>query len=427
MAETSISRRMVEAVFRREMWPWALLGVASGLVEGSTVAILVKRSYQDVVDPTWVNLAVALLSGAPALANISSFAWSNFVHGRQRVRLLSAMQLVFAVIVGLIALVPFGPTGLVITIIAVVAARVVWTGVLTARAAVWSANYPRSVMARMTGRILVYGLPGFAVASIGAGWVLDQGAEYARWLYALAALCGVWAAWAYRRVRVRREYQMLAAEADSSAGKGAFSFGNMREILRRDHTYRAFMFWTSLYGAGNLMMNAQLVVCYAEQLQLSSMMQILLLSVVPYVLMPLFIPWWARQFDQGHVVDYRSRQCWVLVAGIAVNAVGVWTEQVWTLWLGAFLTSVAYAGAGLGWNLGHNDFAPSGLAQHYMGVHVTLTGVRGLIAPPLGILLYEVLERWLGSGFGVWALCMPLILITAGGIGFVRMKEERAT
>ena len=62
------------------------------------------------------------------------------------------------------------------------------------------------------------------------------------------------------------------------------------------------------------------------------------------------------------------------------------------LWIGALLLAFAYAGSNLGWNLGHNDFASVGRAQHYMGVHVTLTGVRGAIGPPAGILIYQWLE-----------------------------------
>jgi hypothetical protein len=62
------------------------------------------------------------------------------------------------------------------------------------------------------------------------------------------------------------------------------------------------------------------------------------------------------------------------------------------LWFGAIVLGSAGAGANLGWNLGHNDFASIGRAQHYMGVHITLTGVRGAMAPPLGILFYEALE-----------------------------------
>jgi hypothetical protein len=83
----------------------------------------------------------------------------------------------------------------------------------------------------------------------------------------------------------------------------------------------------------------------------------------------------------------------------------------------------ANAGANLGWNLGHNDFASIGRAQHYMGVHVTLTGVRGAIAPPLGILFYEGLEA-LRAGAGRYALVLPLALTTVGAIGFNLMRKE---
>jgi hypothetical protein len=56
-----------------------------------------------------------------------------------------------------------------------------------------------------------------------------------------------------------------------------------------------------------------------------------------------------------------------------------------------------------------------------MGVHVTLTGVRGLFAAPLGMLCYEWLERT-GAGLGIIALLIPLIMVTAGAMGFVRMR-----
>jgi hypothetical protein len=90
----------------------------------------------------------------------------------------------------------------------------------------------------------------------------------------------------------------------------------------------------------------------------------------------------------------------------------------------ASLIGLAMAGANLGWNLGHNDFAPLGRVQHYMGVHVTLTGVRGLLAPPAGMLCYELLERW-RVGAGVLALPLPLGMLTAGAFGFVAMREAR--
>ncbi len=409
-------------MYARELWPWALLGIGCGLVEGGTVAVLVKKGYAGLVAPHWVDFAVAVVSGAPALANISSFAWANLAHGRARVGVLARVQAAFALAVGLVALAPIAPGGLLLTLVVVIIARVLWAGILTVRAAVWSANYPRHVMARITSRIVMASSLGIALVALLAGWIVDLHARAARWLYLFAALCGLLAAFRYRAVRVRREYQLLAAEADSGLAASAFSLGVFRQILREDAAFRSYMFWMSLYGSGNLMMTAQLVVLFSDRLHLASLTQILLLTVVPLLLMPLFLPAWARLFDRGHIIEYRARQCWALVAAIALLTLGVMFRINWLLWPGAVLVGVSYAGANLGWNLGHNDFATPGRAQHYMGVHVTLTGVRGLIAPPLGMACYEWLEwRWPGSG--ATSLLLPLGLVTAGALGFVRMRN----
>jgi len=398
------------------------LGIASGLVEGGTVAVLVKKGYSGLVAPHWVDFAVAIVSGAPALANIFSFAWANLAHGRARIGVLATLQAAFAISVGLVALAPVAAGGLLMTILAVLVARILWAGILTVRAAVWSANYPRHVMARITGRIVIVSSLGVATGALVVGRILDLHARAARWFYMFAALCGVWAALRYRAVRVRREYQLLAAEIGSSPMASTFSLSMLREILRADAAFRRYMFWMSLYGSGNLMMTAQMVVLFSDRLHLASLTQILLLTVLPMLMMPLFLPWWARLFDRGHIIEYRSRQCWALVAAILLLSLGVVWRQTWLLWPGAVLIGVSYAGANLGWNLGHNDFATPGRAQHYMGVHVTLTGVRGLIAPPVGMACYELLER-MRPGWGTGALLLPLGLVTAGAIGFVKMRE----
>jgi hypothetical protein len=101
---------------------------------------------------------------------------------------------------------------------------------------------------------------------------------------------------------------------------------------------------------------------------------------------------------------------------------GAWLHSMGLLWFGALLLAIAYAGANLGWNLGHNDFASVGRAQHYMGVHVTLTGVRGAIAPPAGILIYQLLEWW-RPGTGVYSLVLPLLFVTIGAMGFSHMRR----
>src|SRR5207244_12861379 len=60
-----------------------------------------------------------------------------------------------------------------ITVLSIVAARVLWGGILTVRAAVWTANYPRNVLARITGRIAIVNAIAVATSAALVGWVLE--------------------------------------------------------------------------------------------------------------------------------------------------------------------------------------------------------------------------------------------------------------
>ena len=84
---------------------------------------------------------------------------------------------------------------------------------------------------------------------------------------------------------------------------------------------------------------------------------------------------------------------------------------------GAVLLGVSSAAGSLGWTLGHNDFAPRGEETRYMALHVTLTGIRGLVAPPLTIALYHLLGR-LHAGLGPAALLLPMVFVMSGAYRF---------
>jgi hypothetical protein len=411
-----------EAAFRREIVPWALLGLTLGLVEGATAAVLIKKTFAHAASPWIVNLAVAFVSGAPALSNVVSFVWANLAHGRARIGLMVALQAAFAVLVGLLGVAPHALAGLAFAVASILTARVLWTGILTVRAAVWSANYPRAAIGRYTGRIVIVSSLAVAVAAALAAWVLGAGRLDSRWLYGAGAAAGLAAAWLYRTARVRRQFVLLAEETAAVGRTEPFSLGMLFEILKKDPHFREYMFWMGVFGGGNLMLTSQLVVIFSEHLHLAASLQIALLSVIPLGLLPLFVPFWARMFDEGHIIEYRARQGWALVAAVALVSIGTWLHNLPLLWLGAVTLAFAYAGSNLGWNLGHNDFASVGRAQHYMGVHVTLTGVRGAIGPPAGILIYQWLEG-LRPGAGMYSLVLPLVFVTAGAFGFSHMRR----
>ena len=59
-----------------------------------------------------------------------------------------------------------------------------------------------------------------------------------------------------------------------------------------------------------------------------------------------------------------------------------------------------------------------------MALHVTLTGLRGLVAPPAAIGVYHVLER-IHAGWGAFALAIPFALVYSGARRFERMRRAR--
>lgn len=97
-------------------------------------------------------------------------------------------------------------------------------------------------------------------------------------------------------------------------------------------------------------------------------------------------------------------------------------SQTRILWVyAAFLAySVAMAGVNLSWTLGSMHFARGRDASAFQGMHVAMTGVRGLLAPSLGYAIY----RLLGPA-AVFA--MSTGLFTAAGFLMLRHdRDERA-
>jgi hypothetical protein len=61
-----------------------------------------------------------------------------------------------------------------------------------------------------------------------------------------------------------------------------------------------------------------------------------------------------------------------------------------------------------------------------MALHVTLTGMRGLVAPPLTMGAYHVLDS-VHKGAGPFALALPCALVAAGAWRFQKMHRARPT
>jgi MFS family permease len=414
---------MLRGNYARELTAWCFLPLMLGAVEGGVTGVLAKTYFAGAVDGHRLNLAVAVLAGAPAFANVVSFLWAALSHGRHKIRMLAALQAAAAVCVLVIAVVPRDERGLWIMMLGAVGARMCWSGVVTLRSTVWRANYPRHTRARLAGKLATVQALVMTAAGLGIGAAMRTHDEAFRLLYPIVAVSGLAGAWIYGGLRVRGHRALLRAERDDRHVRGSsINPLQLRRVLLTDDRFRRYMTCMFVFGAGNLMVTAPLVIMLKDRFALDPLTAVLIASSVSTLLMPVSIPLWSRLLDRVHVIQFRAVHSWTFVASTGMLAAGAITRHVELLWAGAVLKGIAFGGGVLGWNLGHHDFAPVQRASQYMGVHVTLTGIRGLLAPMIGVGLYETLE-WVRPGAGAWTLAACLGLTVVGAVWFVLMRR----
>ncbi|HEY0663255.1 MAG TPA: hypothetical protein VGD18_01475, partial [Thiobacillaceae bacterium] len=278
--------------------------------------------------------------------------------------------------------------------------------------------------ARITGRIAMNTSVALAVTGLGIGWLLGHGGWWWRVAIVAGAACGVAGALAFRRFKVRREDDLLAAERSRLQEGATFGIRGMRQLLARDEAFRRYQYAMSTFGAGLLSLTPLMVICLGDVLRLPALWQVLVMTAIPVLVVPFAIQPWARYLDMHRVVAFRSVHGKVTMVAVVLLVMAVLARLPWLLAPGSVLLGISLAAGNLGWTLGHNDFAPRGEETRYMALHVTLTGMRGLIAPPVTIGLYHLLG-YLHSGLGPAALLLPLAFVGSGAYQFHCMRQAQ--
>jgi len=414
--------RLARPYAARELSVWALLAVPTGVLSGGVTGVLVQTVFGTGA-PTWVvAVAVALMTGAGSIANMGSLFWAQWGLGRGKVEALAQLQTGLAAVLLAAALAPVGIGGLAAFVIAILAAQILWTGIVTIRASIWRLNYDRSsrFVFAADNQAIVSTLQA-ATAAL-TGWLVQAHIDWFRWLLAAASVLVVLSLLRARTLRLRREWRLLAIERRQKENE-RFRIGRYLSIVREDALFRRYMGCMMLQGSGNLMFTAPLILAMTREIGMSTFSQILVTTVLPTLVVPFSSRYWARILAGVHVISFRRLNSRWFTGAIALTIVGALTGLEPVLWLSALLYGVATGGGMLGWNLGHNDFAPEARAADYLGLNISLTGLRGLLAPLVGVWLYGLLEA-VSPGLGPWSLFLPLTLTLAGSISFARFDRD---
>lgn len=416
--------RMARHNYRRELIAACFFPFALVLFEGSVLSVLVRIGYEGRVGAGLLNVVSAFISVVPALANLSSFFWVRLAHGRHKVRAITRVHAIMLVAAFGMALAPRDELGLILTAGAALVARSCWAGFSTVRSAVWKQNYRDGVRARITGRFAMVGPTLIALLSLVLGHFMNVSELTFRVAVPAGCAMGLVGLLAWRGVRVREHRRLLRMERETDGAEApSFNPAALVGVLRRDRDYDKFMTAQLLLGLGNITSFSLLAIVLREVFHAEYLRSLVVTTVISLLVMPMAVPFWARFLDGVHIARFRAVHSWVFVAAIGALLVACRTQAYWVLVVFAVLRGVAFGGGALGWSLGHLDFAGPHNGSTYMGVHVTLTGVRGVVAWVGGVALYEGLER-AAPGTGTWVFAVCGVLTTLGALGFVFLSRD---
>ena len=417
--------RTVERSFRAEKASELTLPGAVVLLEGGVVGVIAAKIYA--VEP----MTLALISAAPMFANLSSFFWSKIAAGRSKVAIACLLQALIIACVVAVALVPAGDWGAFVLVSSMIASRVLLAGVVTVRSVIWSLNYARHQRARATSQLQMINAVVTVLISSAIGPLLDTYPNSVGWIYWAGAVLGCLGLVLFAQVRVIGEVRQRVRERrERRDPETAIGF---LEILRTDRLFRWYQVNMFAAGFGAMLIEAPLIFIITRQMQASYTESIALTMVIPFAVSLLSMPLWANYLDRVHVAQFRSRQSVLWILAQLLTMIGAMLGSFLWLVIARTIMGIARGGGSLAWQLGHNDFAKPDQLGAYMGLHVTLTGVRGAIAPFLGIILYTgwrsgglMPGSWEGVGAGVFGVAA--VISGLSGWGFYRlyrtMKRE---
>lgn len=443
---------MTRQSYAHELITSATFPVAVAAIEGGAVAVLAEKAFNVSA------FSFATIMAAPMFANVTSFLWSRLSRGHRRVPFVSVLMFGLLACVAAVALLPAPPAGdkppLLIEAALVgliVLGRCMLSGMTTVRSSVWRHNYGRQYRGRITGKLILLAAMIIATSPLIGYGLLNHYPRLYHAVYPAAAMVGLVGALAFRRIRLRRERELMsheraaraAADPDARADPAATPPGeNFLTVLARDHNFRQYMLYQFIAGIANMICEVAFISFIIALTPPDDYFTAVLLNVtVPMALATATLPLWGRYLDRVHITHYRTRHglTWIAAMlgyfgiGLAIVGHGV---SFWWLLLPRMMHGIGRGGGLIAWQLGHNDFADRRLVALYMGIHVTLTGIRGAVGPYLAVVLFwgwddgPIFGRFGGpgvagfDGIGVYLFLITALVCMVALAGFYHMHRR---
>jgi MFS family permease len=169
----------------------------------------------------------------------------------------------------------------------------------------------------------------------------------------------------------------------------------VNRVLGGDRTYRAFQFAYFLSGSAFFMSTHVVLLLAREELRFSPLQLAVWMSMTPQLVLAASSPLWGWILDRIGIIRCRVLISILSTVYLACYLLGVLLRIPALIWAGSILFGFGNSGGQLTWALGSTYFAARvDDVPMYNGIHFVLNGIRGLLLPWVGSILFVTVGRW---------------------------------
>jgi MFS family permease len=167
------------------------------------------------------------------------------------------------------------------------------------------------------------------------------------------------------------------------------SIDGVERIIANDRIYLLFQLAFFLSGSAFFMSTHIILLMTRDRFQFGAFELSLWLTLVPQLLLAMSSPFWGRLLDRFGITHCRLLISFTMTAYLASYFGGIVLGLTALIVLGSILQGLSNGGGQLTWALASSHFAPRAEdVPLYNGIHFVLNGIRGLVMPWVGSILF---------------------------------------
>ncbi len=270
---------------------------------------------------------------------------------------------------------------------------------IPAQNTIYQKNIRNKRRAGVYGYALSIGVGASIALTFVAGRLLDSSENSFRWILAISGIFGFISCFLLSRIKINQPLIDPGFKRPKLKLRNVFidPILHTRNLLKENKPFACFERSFTLYGMGFIMMQPVIPIYMVDKLQLSYTSNFLAKGILSQIGMLLLSPLLGKLHDKMHPFKYIGLSfALLMVFPLLFVLSSIWAGEsyiaVAIVFFAYSIFGVAMTGVNMAWNMSSIFFAGTQDAAIYQSVHVTLTGVRGLLAPVLGFVLLRMIS-----------------------------------